>query len=72
MGASLLALAKSIYYYCNAFTFLLIGFTRNGTRNVLFTRLRISFETREDKGDREGLPHTHTIPQVITGFASYF
>ena len=24
--------------YCNAFTFLLIGFTRNDTRNVLFTR----------------------------------
>ena len=24
--------------YCNAFTFLLIGFTINDTRNVLFTR----------------------------------
>ena len=22
-------------------------------------------KSREDKGDREGLPHTHTIPQVI-------
>ena len=28
-------------YYCNQFTFLLICFARNGTRNVLFTRLRI-------------------------------
>ena len=22
-------------------------------------------ESREDKGDREGIPHTHPIPQVI-------
>jgi len=24
-----------------------------------------SFISREDKGDREGIPHTHPIPQVI-------
>ena len=23
------------------------------------------FNSREDKGDREGIPHTHPIPQVI-------
>ena len=23
------------------------------------------FEPRKDKGDREGIPHTHPIPQVI-------
>ena len=22
-------------------------------------------DAREDKGDREGIPHTHPIPQVI-------
>ena len=26
---------------------------------------RIQFPTREDKGDREGIPHTHPIPYVI-------
>ena len=31
-------------YFCNEFTFLLIGFTRNDTRNVLFSRLRILLE----------------------------
>ena len=25
----------------------------------------IYFQPREDKGDREGIPHTHAIPQVI-------
>ena len=29
---------------------------------VVFT---IEVQTREDKGDREGIPHTHPIPQVI-------
>ena len=24
-----------------------------------------TFLSREDKGDREGIPHTHPIPQVI-------
>ena len=26
---------------------------------------RQSHKPREDKGDREGIPHTHLIPQVI-------
>ena len=47
----LLATEKSRYFaqhrpiiannYCNKVTLHLIGFTRNGTRNALFTRLRI-------------------------------
>ena len=39
---------------------------------LLFRRLSTVFfidsetkEAREDKGDREGTPHTHPIPQVI-------
>ena len=28
-------------------------------------KLNIGFLTREGKGDREGIPHTHLIPLVI-------
>ena len=33
-----------------------------GKKNICFC---YSLRTREDKGDREGIPHTHPIPQVI-------
>ena len=32
---------------------------------VSLKKNEVIFKAREDKGDREGIPHTHPIPQVI-------
>ena len=46
-----LKLAKKTFHICGKLSF----------HSLFFLRIR----SREDKGDREGIPHTHPIPQVI-------